>query len=115
MASCPDRICAQGRAPAPVSLYRVVNCLALTKLANDDISGTITNDAAASRRARERAARPMAQYACGVQAGGGAQTAGPALFSQAGRRADRRPRAPRKAPPCWAPPGFATPGRALVA
>jgi len=40
----------------------------------------MTNDAAASRKARERAARPMAQYACGVQAGGYAHPLGRRSF-----------------------------------
>jgi len=50
MASCPDRICARGKAPAPVSPYCVASCLALTKLANADTFETTTNDAAASRK-----------------------------------------------------------------
>jgi hypothetical protein len=39
-----------------VAHYCIPNCLALTKLADDDRSETTMNDAVASRKARKRAA-----------------------------------------------------------
>jgi hypothetical protein len=54
MASCPDR---KMFAVEPlVAHYCISDSLALTKLADDDISETTMNDAVASRKARKRAA-----------------------------------------------------------
>jgi hypothetical protein len=54
MASCPDQ---NLFAVEPlVAHYCIPDCLALTKLADDDRSETTMNDAVASRKAGKRAA-----------------------------------------------------------